>query len=545
MREEQRWLLAFALSMVILFGYQALFMPQQPPPQQQATEPAGPDLAPEPAAVGSADRLPDDSDPTRVAASEQAAEQPQAEENQLRDWQPVSFNGEELALTIEGNRITRWTLQDYNLDLEGTGDHVDLCAKRPQPCVRFGFDGLGEPDDIQSLGASGGTVSAIWNQPDGAYRVQLRQKPDSRVEFTFLPPDGGQFGKHKPVLTASEFLAPDPSLYVFTGLRFRRAGEMESISHDDLEREYQWDGKFEWISWDKKYFERALLLAPHSARVQIRTERPDPDADTGLGMMDVTIQPQADAERVQVEIFGGPKELVMLRRIGQGLQDSIDFGWTAFLGRPLLSLMHVLEGVTGNYGWAIILLTIMIKVALYPLTRKSYRSMQGMQKMKPKIDELQKKYKKDPQRLNQEMLNLYRSEGVNPLGGCLPMLLQLPIFLALYYALLVSIELRQAPFLFWVTDLAAPDTLAVFAVAGFDLPIRILPLVMGGTMFLQQKMTPTTVDPAQQKIFMMMPILFTFMFYGFPSGLVLYWLTNNVVTIGQQWWIHKQMDKEA
>ena len=187
-------------------------------------------------------------------------------------------------------------------------------------------------------------------------------------------------------------------------------------------------------------------------------------------------------------------------------------------------------GFIGNYGFAVILLTVCIKLIFWPLTQKSYKSMKGMQKLQPEMKKMREKHGKDKQKLNQEMMSFYKDNKVNPLGGCLPMVIQIPVFFALYRVLLGSIELRHAPFMLWITDLSAKD------------PYYVTPLIMGVTMFLQQKMTPTNMDPTQAKIMLMMPVVFTFMFLNFPSGLVLYWLTNNLLTILQQYLIKRQPD---
>jgi YidC/Oxa1 family membrane protein insertase len=217
----------------------------------------------------------------------------------------------------------------------------------------------------------------------------------------------------------------------------------------------------------------------------------------------------------------------------------VDYGFFEFLAKPLLALLKLFHEFAGNFGIAIIIVTVLIKVLFYPLTRKSFTAMRDMQRMQPKLEALKKKYEKDKERLNKEMMALYRTEGINPLGGCLPMVLQIPVFFALYQVLLNSIELRHAPFLFWINDLSSPEDLYTLDVAGFGLPLRLLPLVMGVTMMMQQKMTPSSMDKAQQQIMMIMPVMFTFLFWGFPSGLVLYWLVNNVISIMQQWWMNR------
>jgi YidC/Oxa1 family membrane protein insertase len=212
------------------------------------------------------------------------------------------------------------------------------------------------------------------------------------------------------------------------------------------------------------------------------------------------------------------------------LSDAVDFGFFGFLARPLLHVLKFFYGFLHNYGLAIILLTVIIKLIFWPLTQKSYTSMKGMQKLQPQMQKLREKYKNDKQRLNVELMNLYKEHRVNPLGGCLPMLVQIPVFFALYKTLLISIELRHAPFFLWIADLSAKD------------PYYVTPLLMGASMFVQQKLTPSTMDPMQAKLFLAMPIVFTVLFLNFPAGLVLYWLVNNLLTIGQQYLIYRQKD---
>jgi len=209
------------------------------------------------------------------------------------------------------------------------------------------------------------------------------------------------------------------------------------------------------------------------------------------------------------------------------LQKALNFGWFDVIAKPLLIFLKYINEFTHNYGVAIILLTVVIKILFFPLTHKSYKSMKDMQKVQPLMLKIREKYKNDRETLNKETMALYRTHKVNPLGGCLPMILQIPVFFALYKALLGSIELRHAPFLLWINDLSAKD------------PYYITPIVMGATMFIQQKMTPTVGDPTQAKMMLLMPIVFTFMFLNFPSGLVIYWLVNNVLSIGQQLYINK------
>ena len=228
--------------------------------------------------------------------------------------------------------------------------------------------------------------------------------------------------------------------------------------------------------------------------------------------------------------YFGPKQDEFLAASGHQFEEAIDYGFFHPLSKPLMVVLKFFYSYIGNFGFAIILLTICIKIIFWPLTQKSYKSMKGMQKLQPEMKKMREKYGKDKQKLNQEMMSFYKENKVNPLGGCLPMLIQIPVFFALYRVLLGSIELMHAPFILWITDLSAKD------------PYYVTPLIMGVTMFLQQKMTPTNMDPTQEKIMLMMPVVFTFMFLNFPSGLVLYWLTNNLLTILQQYLIKRQPD---
>lgn len=540
MKEEQRWLLFILLSLGILFGWQALVMPPAPP----RTQPSGTSTS------AKDDHLPI----TAVTDQKHIKAEPTVDVDAAKiTTTNTTFSTIEVGNSagynagIRGNQITYWRIPNYKVSLAKNAAAVDLCTDQPAPCIEFGFVGLGAPATVQTPSGSESLLRVTWPVRGGAFIADLAELANSRLTVSFYAEGQPQGIRFEPYLQLNNTLAPDKSDYVFTGLRFRRAGEMESIRGKDLQPEHIWDGKFDWAMWDSKYFGRAVLMPDKEVKIRV-TSRKDPnDAARGSASMRISPAPiltnaTSSVATVEFQIFGGPKELNLLRRVGRELQGSIDFGWTAFIAQPLLSLIHLFYNILGNYGWAIILLTIVIKFALYPLTKSSFRSMNAMTKLRPKIEELQKKFKGDPQRLNQEMLLLYRSEKVNPLGGCLPMLLQIPIFFALYNMLLVSIELRHAPWILWINDLAGAEDFFSIPLMGFELPIRLLPLVMGATMVLQQKMTPAALDPIQQKVLMLMPILFTVMFYGFPSGLVLYWLVNNIVTIGQQKWIQRQMN---
>jgi len=239
-------------------------------------------------------------------------------------------------------------------------------------------------------------------------------------------------------------------------------------------------------------------------------------------------------------IYAGPKDLSNLESVGHHLTRTVNLGWFTFVAEPMLRILKLFHHVSGNYGVDIILLTVLVKLITVPLTHKSFKSMQEMQKLQPQMKKLQEKYADDRTALNKEVMELYRRHNVNPLGGCLPMIIQMPIFIGLYNALLSAVELRHAPFAWWINDLSAPDRLPpiphppLAVIAGTEIRIPVLTLLMGVSMLVQQRMTPQTGDPAQQRMMMIMPLVFTVMFINFPSGLALYWLVNNVLTIAQQ-----------
>ncbi|MCB1805217.1 MAG: membrane protein insertase YidC, partial [Candidatus Competibacteraceae bacterium] len=230
------------------------------------------------------------------------------------------------------------------------------------------------------------------------------------------------------------------------------------------------------------------------------------------------------------QLYVGPKIQERLEGLAPNLSRTVDYGWLWFIAEPLFVILKWLHGLLGNWGWSIILLTVMIKAVFFKLSETSYRSMANMRKLAPKLQQMKERYGDDRAKLNQAMMEMYKKEKINPLGGCLPILVQIPVFIALYWMLLESVELRQAPWLGWIQDLSTKD------------PFYILPLIMGVSMFIQQRLNPTPPDPIQAKVMMALPIVFTFFFLWFPSGLVLYWVVNNVLSIAQQYVITKRVE---
>jgi YidC/Oxa1 family membrane protein insertase len=237
-----------------------------------------------------------------------------------------------------------------------------------------------------------------------------------------------------------------------------------------------------------------------------------------------------------LKLFVGPQQESVLESIAPGLELVKDYGWLTILAKPIFWLLEKIHGIVNNWGWSIILLTVLIKLLFFPLSAASYKSMAKMKLVQPRLMEMKERFKGEPQKLNQAMMEMYRKEKINPLGGCLPVVVQIPVFIALYWVLLASVEMRGAPWLGWIQDLSQPDTL--FGV-WFGAPIGLLPIIMAISMFIQVKLNPTPPDPLQAKLMMYMPLIFSVMFFFFPSGLVLYWVVNNILSIAQQWQINR------
>jgi len=297
-------------------------------------------------------------------------------------------------------------------------------------------------------------------------------------------------------------------------------GKIEKESPDtQLERK----GAVQWMALQDKYFIGVLM--PQRGTTALAKKEDDKVVSASVKTAAI-----GDGAVNRLMLYAGPKEYDTLRSLNVGLEDTIDFGWFIFgswgvvkaVAKPIFYVLRFINEYTHNYGVTIILLTMGIKLLFVPLQYKSYKSMKQMQVIQPKVLAVQEKFKDDRDRLNKELIKLYRDHKVNPVGGCLPMVLQMPVFVALFNILYMTIDLRQAPFVGWITDLSVQD------------PYYVLPVIMGASMVLQQKITPTTMDPTQAKIMLMLPAFMTFLFINFPAGLVLYWLTNNVLTITQQ-----------
>ncbi len=370
----------------------------------------------------------------------------------------------------------------------------------------------------------------------------------AEVVFEGDSPAGGQIEKHyrftgdrylfRLAATVSGAAAPSPLGLVVTPLRADSPTAAEKavalvgdrLVEKPVKDAPTSDAPFEasaWAGFATQYF--LAVAMPASGTL--------PAVLTGAAGLPVVRMDAAVVDRkAKFAVYGGPKDPEMLARAGHDLGRALNFGWFWFVAIPLLHALRALHRVTGNYGVAIIVLTALVKGATAPLTRTTFRNMREMQKIQPQMAKLRERFKDDQLAFQKEVMELYRRHHVNPFAGCLPMVLQLPVFIGLYNTLSLAIELRHAPFALWINDLSAPDRLPVL---GFGVPV--LTLFMGASMFLQQWLTPAQADPAQQRMMMFMPIVFTFMFFKFPAGLVLYWLVNNLLTIGQQYFMMRSM----
>ncbi len=318
---------------------------------------------------------------------------------------------------------------------------------------------------------------------------------------------------------------------------------LETIPIDEIAKKNSLSGQIGWVALESRYFMTSVIPIKDQTSAVRLVLLPGNVVEAQYIEPEQTFSP-GSRQQFDYQLFFGPKSMSAVAQAGHDLSRIINFGYFDVLAKPCLWLMSYLYTIIPNYGVAIIILTILSKVLLWPLGTKSYKSMSQMKKLQPLIKEIRDKYKNDRKKMNEEVMRLHRTYNINPLGGCLPMVVQIPVFFALYRMLDQAIELRHAPFIGWINDLSAPDRLFHF---DFSIPfmeppygIPVLTLVMGATMFWQQKMTPPAGDPAQAKMMLLMPVVFTFIFINFSAGLVLYWLVNNILSIGQQYYTQKK-----
>jgi len=385
------------------------------------------------------------------------------------------------------------------------------------------------PADLTLTGESGGvTVVKRFTLTNGSYQLGVTHEVQNTSENAVTPSIYLQLTRdaHKPP-GESQFYSTYTGPAVYT-----EESKFQKIDFADIEKgkvpaaKTVADG---WTGMIQHYFV-AAWVPPSKAEREFFARK----IDTGLYAVGAiqplgALQPGARTSSAAV-LYVGPQNQHVLEQVAPGLDLVVDYGWLTVIAKPLYWLLETLHGLVGNWGWAIVLLTIVVKLAFFPLQAASYRSIAKMKQVTPKMTALRERFGDDRIKLNQAMMELYKTEKVNPMAGCLPVVVQIPVFISLYWVLLASVEMRDAPWVGWIQDLATPD------------PYYVLPLIMAATMVLQTKLNPTPPDPVQAKVMMVMPLIFSVMFFFFPAGLVLYWLVNNVFSIAQQWVITRQVE---
>ncbi len=450
----------------------------------------------------------------------------------------------EVELTNKAAAVTRARLREYTREVGDDGQPVELLAGASGldlvGAVRLvASQGLGAFPVYEELERTGSRVAYGWTGSSGLRLEKTYTLAPGRydLELTVRVVNGtGEVLRDRLGLLLTQDFSPHEDSYSFTGPAYFKGGDFEEVSLKDAKEGVQVGSDVAWAALMEKYFlVAAVPQGDGSAGLRVGLHQgmeKVPEAE----LLGPTFELNPGAEVVQgYRLYLGPKLASALAPLGSKMDHVVDYGFFDALAKPLLWFLNAIFGVIGNYGIAIIVLTTVIKGLFWPLSAKSFQSMARMKELQPKMNKIKEKYGNDKERLNLEVMQLYRSHKVNPLGGCLPMLVQIPFFFALYKILLDSIELRHAPFFFWIQDLSAKD------------PYYITPLLMGASMYLQQKMTPMTAGNEVQMKMMLygMPVIFTFMFLNFPAGLVVYWLVNNVLSIGQQWWMLRQAEAKT
>ncbi len=563
---EKRMLLAVVLSFAIFAGFAYLQQKLQPP----APPPTAPAEAPSPAAKPTAAPIPKPTAPLQTgtppvvqpssshAARDIVVETPLYRAVITEQGAAVkSFRLKKFWEQLPFQRIAEFSLWMFSIDIQRYRPLGEIT--NPKELIRTAS--LEHLPLALTWQATGSAIGPEVVYTADKKEVVVPEGGEARLNFTYTGADGVTLvktflvrgGSYRLDMTSTvQNHANVPlrgvlavSLYDdishpegsgFSGLVWSTKRSRETLSAGSL-KEPKTITDFDWASLETGFFMMAAVPpAADFKPVALVQDLPAKVMSITLKTDLEEIQPGTEVS-VPYILYFGPKDRAILRSIGFGLEQTVDFGWFHMLALPLLYVLEFFYRFFHNWGLAIIALTIIIRILFIYPNHKSFKSMQNMQKLQPKIAKLREKYKDDREALNKELMSLYRTYKVNPLGGCLPMVLQLPVFIALYNILGYSIELRNAPFIstlpftdiVWLADLSAKD------------PLLITPIIMGATMFIQQKMTPSPGDPAQAKMMLFMPIIFTFMFLNFASGLVLYWLLNNILAIIQQYYTNKYM----
>lgn len=559
--EQKRLLMAIGLSFLVFFLWSISFgpKPQQrtaAPDQQQAETPdQAPTASQKPKVYAEAD----DRQTAAPSASGGVIETPQRPDGQLARNIIVDTPLYRMTVSEQGAAVTSMLLKNYREAVEKESPLKELVPQDLKDgTVLLSLSAFGKDDlikgvykadaqsDTMNVANVSRTLSFQYDLGNGASVVKsYRFDPDSYViDLDVTVVNGSDQAVNTGIeLGLRDVFDEESGVYGFVGPSGLINGELEQVKVKNIEETREIGGELRWIATERLYFINSIMSKePLDGRMML-------DYNENIVKNQFVTQGKefVPGERYtwHMSLFMGPKSLTLLKSVGNDLDRAIDFGWVDIIAKPCLWFMNFIHRFIPNYGIAIIILTIVTRLAFWPLANKSYKSMNDMRKLQPLMQELREKHKGDKAKLNQEMMALYRTYKINPMGGCLPMLIQLPVFFALYRMLYQAIELRHAPFFGWINDLSAPDRLFEFGVkipfmqAPYGIPV--LTLIMGATMLLQQKMSPAPGDPTQAKMMMLMPIVFTFIFINFPSGLVLYWLVSNLVSIAQQYYTLKKL----
>ncbi len=464
----------------------------------------------------------------------------------------------DLEISTRGGTLTQATLLRYPVAKDQPNTLVELLSLEPRNLglIESGVRAAGGGAEATHLSAfqsardryelgSGDQllVELSWNDPGGievrknylftrgSYAIELEQVV---TNGSAEPWRGAEYARIKRYSREPERSMFDVDSYSFTGPIVYDGEKSEKLARKDLlnDGKYSYYSTNGWFGSIQHHFVSAVVPPPGDEYKFEVVAKDDTSTSSMIGSELVTVAPGSSAT-FTTTLFVGPKLQAQLEQIDKTLKLTVDYGWLTIISQPLFWLLSLVYKYVANWGVAIIVVTFLIKLAFYKLTESSGRSMAKMRNLQPRMKALQDRYKDDRQALSQAMMDLYKREKVNPAAGCLPILIQMPFFLAFYWVLLESVEMRQAPFALWITDLSTRD------------PLFILPLIMGAAMFFQQKLNPAPADPVQARVMQIMPIMFTVFFAFFPSGLVLYWVTNTVLSIAQQWKINRVVEAEA
>lgn len=533
--ENKNTVIALVLMLIVWLGFSFLFPSSAPPPKESPAV-----VSAEPVATPAVES-------SLTSAMEAPADAVEPTAFQVEQHFLVENDRFKAVFTSVGARLVSLELKDYRENPDIGSPLVVMLSKGPlrQASLRSsGADGLKIAEDahfqlegtpFEVLGLSGDEKSSMTlsHVTQGGLKIQKIYKfqgDNYAFELEVVVSNHGTgaiSGSNELTLVSLWDEKNTGSMYEHIGPSTYIGGELQQEDASDLAKSPVTYGKdVVWSGFETKYF--TTIVAPlDGAAEKTQLTRVANQVETLFQTPYITLQP-GQSQSFGYRIYYGPKDKKILESIHADFGKAIDFGFFSILAIPLHQALTFIHKYVGNYGFAIILVTIIIKLLFWPLTQKSYTSMKAMSKLQPEMAKIREKCKNDREKLNREIMELYKKNRVNPMGGCLPMLVQIPVFFALYTVLMETIDLRHAHFALWITDLSTKD------------PYYITPLIMGATMFVQMKMSPSTMDPVQAKIFMFMPVIFTFMFLNFPSGLVLYWLVNNLLTILQQYFINKK-----